>query len=321
MTYLVLMLLVALFALNMGGSNFGASFAAAYGGGVITKRRAQILFFVFIFLGAVTLGRPVADTLGSKIIPGELVNANIAIIIILVATLNIWLANFIKVPQSTSMVAVASIAGVGFFYQQMYGATVFYLLVFWTAFPVLGYWITYFLGRQVYPPSKKNFWLYEKVVNHDERLKRFILVASCYNAFSVGTNNVANALGPLLGAGIIEKTLGLALIAPIFGLGGFVFHNSLETTGQKIVPLGILTATIICVVTGSLMLIASLLGVPQSFVMIKVACVFAVSGLKNGIKPTFSDPSAKKVYVTWAVTPFIAFFLSFALTAVFETIL
>jgi sulfate permease len=312
--YIFLALLAVLFALNMGGANFGASFAAAHGGRIITKRKAQFLFTVFVFLGAVLIGRPVCNTLANKIIPSGLMTLDTVIIILISASLSLFIANRLHVPQSTSFVAVGSILGVGLYFGDVYSKTFLYLLPFWIFLPVLGYLLTFFLGKMVYPPRGKNFWIYEKLVKHKERLKVFVIIASCYNAFSVGANNVANAVGPLAGAGILTKTLGLALVAPVFGLGGMLFHGPLETTGKKIVPLGLLSATIICLVTGTLMIAASLLGVPQSFVMIKVASVFAIGGLKNGHKPTFANPATKKTYISWIITPIIATLISFLLT-------
>jgi len=63
------------------------------------------------------------------------------------------------------------------------------------------------------------------------------------------------------------------------------------------------------------MVIASILGVPQSFVMIKVASVFAISGLKNGHRLTFANPITKKIYLTWIITPVIAMMISYLLIA------
>jgi phosphate/sulfate permease len=48
--------------------------------------------------------------------------------------------------------------------------------------------------------------------------------------------------------------------------------------------------------------------------MIKVACVFAIGGLKNGHRMTFANPATKKTYLTWAVTPVVAILISFVLT-------
>ena len=298
----------------MGGGNFAASFAAAYGGKIVSKRKAQFLFILFVFLGAIILGRPVAETLGSRVIPPELFNFDTLLIILISATASLFVANLLHVPQSTSLVTVGAILGVGLYFGNVYKGIFVYLIPFWILLPAIGYVLTYFLGKLVYPPRKGNFWIYEKLVNHRERLKVFVIIASCYNAFSVGANNVANAVGPITGAGIVDKALGLALIAPIFGLGSLVFTGSLKTTSEKIVPLGLLTATILCLVTGTLMITASLFGVPQSFVMIKVAAVFAISGLKNGHRLTFANPVTKKTYLTWIVTPIIAIIISFLLT-------
>ena len=312
--YGFLMILVSLFALNMGGGNFAASFAVAHGGKIISKRKAQVLFAIFVFLGAILAGQPVANTLGNRIIPSELIGFDVVLIILISATISLFIANLLGVPQSTSLVTVSSILGVGLYFRNVHVKTFLYLIPFWVLLPVIGYVLTYVLGRLVYPPRKDNFWIYEKLVNHKERLKTFVIIASCYNAFSVGTNNVANAVGPLAGAGIVDKALGLALVAPIFGLGSLIFTGPLRTASQKIVPIGLLTATIVCFVTGTLMIAASLLGVPQSFVIIKVASVFAVSGLKNGHKLTFNNPVAKKTYLTWIITPAIASIISFFLT-------
>jgi len=278
----------------MGGSNFGASFAAAYGGRILTKKSSQVLFTLFVILGALSIGRPVVHTLSNKIIPSELINVSTLIIILASATVSIFIANLLGVPQSTSLVTVGSLLGVGLYFGHVYTKTFFYLIPFWVGLPIIGYVLTYLLGKIIYPPRKSNFWIYEKLVNQRERLKKFVIIASCYNAFSVGTNNVANAVGPMVGAGVIGGAVGLGVTAPLFGVGSFIFHNHLKTTGQKIVPLGILTATIICFVTGTLMIMASIFGVPQSFVMIKVACVFAIGGLKNGHKLTFGNPVTKK---------------------------
>lgn len=312
--YTLLTLLVVLFAVNMGGSNFAASFAAAYGSKILSRRKAQVLFAVFVLLGAIIVGRPVAETLGTKIIPAELIRLDTVLIIIFSATVSLLIANLLHVPQSTSLVTVGSILGVGLYFRSVYAKTFLYLIPFWVLLPVVGYVLTYGLGKLVYPPKKSNFWIYEKLVNHSDRLKVFVIIASCYNAFSVGTNNVANAVGPLAVADIIGKGLGFLLIAPLFGLGGLVFHEPLKTTSRKIVPLGLFTATLVCLVTGTLIIIASILGIPQSFVMIKVASIFAISGLKNGHRHAFRNPVTRKTYLTWIITPLVAVIVSFLLT-------
>lgn len=315
--YITLLVFSIFLALNMGGSNFGTSFATAFGSKLINKLKALFLFGSFVFLGAILLGRPVSNTLGEKIIPGQLINLKAVVVIFISASVCLFIANKLHVPQSTSFVTVASILGVGLFYKQIYTKTFLYLIPFWIVIPIVAYFGTYFLGKVIYPPRRNNFWIYEKIANHKNRLRGFVLIASCYNAFSVGTNNVANVVGPLTGAKIFNNTLGLFLVAPLFGIGGFFFEGPLKTAGVEIVPLGLLSSTVICLVTGTLMIIASVLGVPQSFVIIKVASILAISGVKNGHRITFLSPTTRKTYITWMVTPILAVIISYFLSFIF----
>lgn len=320
MIYTGVIILTILFAINMGGSNFGASFAAAYGSKIISQKKAQMLFMFFVIIGAVLIGKPVAETIGKSIIPVHLLTTRAVIIIFISVTISLYTANRFHVPQSTSVVTVFSVLGIGIYFKSFFVKTLLYLGAFWLLFPVGAYIITYSVGKIIYPPRKNNMWIYEKLVNHHSRLKKFVVLSSCYNAFSVGANNVANAVGPLSGAGLIAPYAGLALVAPVFGLGGYVFKNSLQTVGEKIVPLGLLTATIISLVTGTLMIIASVCGIPQSFVMIKLASVFAICSLKDGHLCTVKHPIAKKISFTWIITPLVSLGLSFSLTGVCQIV-
>lgn len=312
--YGAISVLVIFFVLNMGGSNFGASFAAAHGGKILTKKKAQFLFVVFVFLGAVFVGRNVSETLGNRIIPHYLITPQTLLIILFSASLSLFISNILKVPQSTSFVAVGSILGVGLFHGSVYTEIFRRFIPFWIILPAVGYLATFLVGKIVYPPRRSNFWIYEKLINHKERLKVFVIIASCYNAFSVGTNNVANAAGPLAGAGIVSVALGLLMLAPVFGLGSVLFHGTLDTTSKEIVPLGPFSATIICLVTGTLIIVASIFGVPQSFVMVKVAAIFAISSVKKGTRNTLNDPLTKRMYLAWAITPIAAVIISYGLT-------
>lgn len=104
----------------MGGSNFAASFAAAYGSKVISRMRAQFLFGLFVFLGAIVAGRPVVRTLGTKIVSPEIVDFSTVLIILISATVSLFIANLLHVPQSTSLVTVGSILGVGLYFKNVY---------------------------------------------------------------------------------------------------------------------------------------------------------------------------------------------------------
>jgi len=228
MTILIIILAI-FFALNMGGASFAASFAAPYGGKLIRSSRAGLLFVVFVILGSVLMGKNVSLTLSQELMPQELISSKAIVVIFLSAGLSMFISNLMKIPQSTSLVTVASIAGVGIYYGQLDLKTLNYLIPFWVLLPVFSYFLTHLIAGSIYPPRKKNFWIYERFINHQNKLKMFVVIMSCYGAFAVGTNNVANVVGPLMGS---MKTLTLSnlliIFAIIYGAGAFVFTEPIK---------------------------------------------------------------------------------------------
>ena len=144
------------------------------------------------------------------------------------------------------------------------------------------------------------------------------LVVSCYVAFAVGANNVANAVGPLSGAGVVDIGVGLFLIAPLFGVGAWLLGKGpLETAGVEIVPLGSFSGTLVSFVTATLLIVASVLSIPQSLVQLNLCSIFAISCVKNGHKYTLDRHLTRKTFSVWAVTPLIALISSYILLAIF----
>ncbi len=317
--YFLLVFVVIFFAINMGASGIAPSFAAAWGGKFIKKRKALILFAVFVVLGAVVLGKNVALTLGKSLIPQEFMSFRTVLIILTSATLSLFLANVLKIPQSTSQVTVGAVVGAGLYFKHLYVKTLlFKILPMWILLPALSYILTFLLYRQVYPPEHDNLHIYQKIFANEKKLKLSSLIASCYVAFAIGTNNVANAVGPLYGAGIISIVWGLILIGPLFGLGAWLMgKGTLETAGLEIVPLGLFSSTLVSFVTATLLIFASILGIPQSLVQLNMASIFAISSIKNGHRYTLDQHIIRKTFVVWAITPLLSTGISYLLLTLF----
>jgi sulfate permease len=260
--HILLVLVVIFFAMNMGASGVAPSFAASYGGRLIKRNAAMIAFGLFVIIGAVLLGKNVALTLGKGLVPKGCINFNTVLIILFSASVSLFIANILKIPQSTSQVTVSAVVGVGLYAGRLYTGTLFYkILPMWVILPLSAYILTFLLYRRVYPPGRDNFHIYERMFANERKLKVSSLAASCYVAFAIGTNNVANAVGPLFGAGIMEIWSGLILIAPLFGFGAWVLGDgTLETAGREIVPLGTVSGTLVAFVTATLLIFASILG-------------------------------------------------------------
>ena len=304
----------------MGASGIAPSFAAAYGGKLIKKKNALILFSIFVILGALTFGRNVTITLGKHLLPSGLINFDAALIILTAATLSLFAANILRIPQSTSQVTVGAIVGAGLYFKHLNLATLFLkILPMWVVLPSLSYILTFLLYRNVYPPEHDNLHIYQKIFANEKKLKISSLVVSCYVSFAIGSNNVANAVGPLFGAGLLTNIiLGLVIIAPLFGLGARLMGKGpLETAGREIVPLGLISSTLVSFITATLLLVASILGIPQSLVQLNIFSIFAISCLKNGHKCTIDHYITRKTFIIWVLTPLLAVGMSYFLLLLF----
>ncbi len=310
---LILILLVIFFAMNMGASGIAPSFAAAFGGKTIKKEKALLLFTVFVILGAWFLGRNVSLTLGRNLLPKEILDLDTVLIIIASASLSLFLANILKIPQSTSQVTVGAITGAGIYFESLNLNTLLIKIIpMWVILPLLSYLLTLLLYRKIYPPRHDKLHIYERIFYHEKKLKLTAILVSCYVAFAIGSNNVANAVGPLFGAGLIGVLPGLIIVSPIFGIGAyFLGKGPLETAGKEIIPLGILSSVIVSFVTATLLLFASFLGIPQSLVQLNICSIFAISSLKNGHRETLDSHIVRKTFIIWAVTPVLSVFLSY----------
>jgi sulfate permease len=313
MMNIVIILLSVFFAINMGAASFASSFAAAVGSKAINRITAAWIFIFLVVLGAVMFGSEVSVTLSRGIVSKELITPAIALIIIFCATLSLFTANLMKIPQSTSLSTIAAIMGAGFYFSDVNMTKINWLLFCWVGSVVLAFIFILMFSSYVYPPRRTNFWIYEKIINNQDRLKWFVIVTACYNSFSQGANNVANVVGPLNASGQIGVMWGLFVLGIIFGCGAFVFKGTMETSSEKIVPLGLLTATIINFVSGTISIVASKMGIPQPAVILYTMAVFAVGSIKHGPELTIADPLAKKTLFTWGINPIITFLLSYLL--------
>ena len=150
---------------------------------------------------------------------------------------------------------------------------------------------------------------------------------SLYVAFSIGTNNVANAVGPLATMAGNELNisenyfvhvmiLATLIVAPSFGIGSSFFgHKVVQKTGKEIVLFGKFEAVIIAFVSASLLLLASITkGIPSSLVQLNVAAILGIGVAKLGAKNIFKKTAVKKFFLMWVIAPIIAFSLSLFLT-------
>jgi sulfate permease len=318
-------------AITMGGSGTGPAFSAAYGANVVKKSLIPGLFGIMVLLGAILAGKGTATTMGKDLLNPELMNFTLVSIILFSIAIALLIANLFGIPQSTSQVSVMAISAPALFFNQFNTEKVFLEIIpLWFILPIISFFISFFFGKYIYRPMRKRGYTMSRAqnVNMKPVWNGLILIMSLYVAFSIGTNNVANAAGPIATMTanelnisvndnfILIMILSTLIIAPNFAIGSSIFgHKIVKNTGKEIVLFGKFEAVIIAFVSASLLLFASVtIGVPTSLVQLNVAAILGIGVAKLGAKNIFRKTEVKQFFAMWIIAPTIAFLLAFGLT-------
>jgi sulfate permease len=332
--YFVIPFIIGLFlAITMGGSGTGPAFSAAYGSGVLKKSAIAGLFGIMVFLGAIIAGKHTATTIGKDLIDPGLMNLQLVSIILFSVAISLLIANISGIPQSTSQSTVLAVMAAATYFNQGNPQKLFAEIIpAWFILPVVSFFISYLMGKYIYRPMRRRGLTISRSsnVNRKPVLNTIIIIMSLYVAFSIGSNNVANAAGPIASMtanelGVTDEkgfnlllTFAVFMIAPAFGIGSSVFGNKiLENTGKEIVFFGKFEAIIISFVSASLLLLASLTkGIPTSLVQLNVAAILGIGVAKLGPENIFKKTEVRKFFLMWLIAPAIAFVLCYTLIVI-----
>lgn len=325
--YLMIPYIVALFlAINMGGSGTGPAFSAAYGANVVKKSVIPGIFGLMVFLGAMFAGRQTAETIGKGLINPDLMSFQVVSIILFAIAISLLVANLAGIPQSTSQSTVLAVLAAGMYFGDYNVHKIFFdVIPTWFILPVIAFILSLLIGKYIYRPMRRRGMTMSRAMNMNQKklINALIMFMSMYVAFSIGSNNVANAAGPIstMTANELKVSgeadtflimiLAVLMVAPGFAIGSSVFGNKiLNNTGKEIVLFGKFEAGIIAFVSASLLLFASLSkGIPTSLVQLNVAAIIGVGVAKLGVKNIFRKTEVRKFFLMWLIAPTIAFVL------------
>ena len=329
--HVLIPLLAAVFlAINMGGTSISPAFSAAYGANVIRRSMIPGLFGIMVFLGAMIAGKATSLTMGQDLIKPELMSWVLVTIILGSVGITLFIANMLGIPQSNVQTTVFAISAPATYFHQFNTQKVFFEIVpTWFIAPLLSFVICFLFGKYIYTPIRKKGYLTYGQLSQHPAVKATIVIMSLYVAFSIGANNVANAVGPIAsmmshelklpfdGNGFsIIMILTTLVVAPNFAIGASVLGSKgLENTGKGIFLFGPFEAIIISFVTASILLITSVTrGIPTSLVQLNAAAIIGIGVSRLGAKNIFRKTAVNKFFIVWAIAPLIAFSLSLTLT-------
>ncbi len=308
-------ILVALFVgFNIGGATTGPAFGPAVGSNAISKIGAAALMAVFFFIGAWTIGRRVVTKLGRDLLnaPGVF-TIETSIVVLFFIGGSLFVGNYVGVPASTSMTAVGSIAGLGIATGELNWVVMGEIAVWWIVAPIVGFWVSGMIGRYLYPRINRVIAIdttegplveldrsgtLPRPISGPNTTRRelsggiVVVAIGCLMAFSSGTSNIANAIAPLVGAGVDINML-ILLGCGAVAIGAFtIARRTLDTLGNDITDLPLTAAIIVAVVSSTIVIGLSAIGIPASFVIIATTSIIGLGWGRATRTATISDAAA-----------------------------
>jgi PiT family inorganic phosphate transporter len=313
--YLLLVSLAILMGIAVGwsiGANDAAnSLGPAVGSKVLNLRQAIFLIAIFGFLGAYLQGGYVTKTIGKGIVPMDQLDKNLALYVAMVAAFAaaawVVLATYWKMPISTSHSIVGAVAGAGL----AIGAPIRWkvlldIFICWIFTPVgsaiLGY-IFYRIFKNIF---------YRIIPRRYMKISMAILIiiSGCYVAYSWGANDVANATGVMVGAGILAPHISVMLGGAAIVLGIVTWgYKVIETIGTQITRLLPIMAFSAQLASAINVHIYTVFGIPVSTSHSIVGAIFGV-GLVRGVR-VLNIRIMREIVICWLATPFISGVISF----------
>lgn len=313
--YLIGMVLSGLFfGWTIGSHYTGAVMGTAFGAKLIKPRNATILIAIFVLLGATLESHNVVKTVGTGVIEAKYMTIFGAMIMMLTAAIVTAANTWLKLPVSTSQLAIFSVVGaaIGMKAQVQWETTILALAITWVGTPIVGAILGFILTKVMDISVLTKF---------DKAKKYLLLLVCCYAAYTLGCNNTGNAVGVFFGTGAIPSKMLAGFIGGIvMAIGALTWGRPLlEKVGLHIVSLDINSAVGAQLAQGITAHIAASLGYPTSMNQAMIGGI-AGAGLSRGIN-AINMKTIKEIVISWFLTPLIGAVVAFVLYSVLSPLL
>ncbi|WNY24560.1 inorganic phosphate transporter [Methanolapillus millepedarum] len=307
-------------AWNIGANDLANAMGTSVGSKALTIKQVIIIASFFELTGALLFGGEVTDTIAKGIVPLDSIIAVSPDIVavgmlgaILAAGFWITLATVYNLPVSTTHSIVGSVLGFGIVcaiygiiaFSDIHWGVMVGIVASWLLSPLLGGVIAYII---FYVVRKKFLVKTEDVPGIEKKFIFLQVVTACFVAFSHGSNDVANAIGPLYAVYNMYGPYSFNLMNALLLLGGLGIvvglatwgYKVIDTVGNKITELTPTRGFSAQFATAAVVLAHSFVGLPISTTHILVGAVIGV-GLAGGLSG-INLKVLKSIGLSWIVT-------------------
>jgi PiT family inorganic phosphate transporter len=290
---------------SLGANDSANIFGTGVTTGAVKYRTAIVLTAIFVLMGALLEGPKCMTSLNelSRVPPLH------AFFCTLATALTMTLLTYFAIPSSTSQGIIGAIIGASILLGAPDFSKLYKFVSCWLLTPVSAIIFAYSLHRILTAILDRTM---TNIVYRNRLYSFGIIVAGCYGAYSLGSNNVANVTGVYVGSGLLSSGTA-ALIGGVSIAGGVLTYSEkvMKTVGKGIAPLDPFSALVCVLSTGFTLHLFTQIGVPVSSSQAVVGAVAGV-GLVGGLR-TVSGRMLAKIGAGWVLTPFATGTLSWLL--------
>ncbi len=284
---------------NDSANIFGPSVAAE----MVRYRTAIILTAFFVIIGALIEGPKCMDTVGklAELTPMAAFGCASA------AAVTMLIMTYLKLPASASQAIIGAVLGASFLSHTTDFSKLYKIVICWVLTPVGGIVFSMILYRFF---ARVLNLFFKDIYRRGVFLTIAVVLAGCYSAYSLGSNNVANVTGVYVGSGMLSPFTASVVGGLSIALGVLTYSRGvMMTVGKRIVPLDAFSAFVATLSNGLTIHAFTQLGVPVSSSQAVVGAIVGV-GLVKGLR-TVSGSMIATIGMGWITTPLSAGILSY----------
>ncbi|AEC52674.1 sodium-dependent phosphate transporter [Pyrococcus sp. NA2] len=307
---LVLIAIAFYISWNIGANGSGSAMGTAVGSEILSFRQAVFIMGIFAILGSCLGGGKVMETVGKKVIPT--MTPDMAVLIFLSAGVLVTIGTIKGLPTSVTQVLIGGMIGTGLALGVKINWSILTRIVLaWIMSPILSGIFAFLLYK-----------FYSKVFRRIKGIRRLEILykwmaisGGSYIAFNFGSNEVANAVAPLVGAGVLSSFHAGIFGALSLAIGSLTFsYPVMYTVGKKITALGPISAFSAQFGSAISVSLANYFGLPVSS---SQAIVGGVMGAGLAAGEGFKTKTLKEIVISWAATPLGGAILGYSLGKLF----
>lgn len=298
-------------AATIGANDIANAIGTTVGSNILSYRKATVLAGVSVVAGALLAGSNTIDTVGRGLLDTSSLELLTLSVALTCAASAVAIATYLSFPVSATQSVVGALAGTGLATGLALNSSVLFdIAVVWTLLPFFSAamsFLSFFFYRGVFSRLfRHRAYAYERLIA--------LLVAGSgiLVSFSLGSNNIGNAVGTLVAQDVMNAENAIVLGALFIAVGALLFSKRvILTIGKGITQLDPLQA-FVCQFSSSFTVFAcTLIGIPVSLSQATVGSVVGV-GLTKGTT-SVNRRFIMRIVGSWIATPFISGVVSYAL--------